>query len=214
MGSLTVAALRKFGLAEVEGKLGARQIGLSKLGQELVFYGSDRNSEAWKTRARMAALSPAIHRDLWKKYRGELPTDAVILPHLVLELSFSESAAKELLKEFRRTIVFAQLKAADTADTVSGNEHEADATGDEQEQDEGEQLVAPTTIAADRVPAGASTPVEGAGRPQGKQRTVQIPYSRSGWALLQAEFPMSVTQWDQMIAVLEAMKPSLVAADE
>lgn len=42
-------------------------------------------------------------------------------------------------------------------------------------------------------------------------RTVQVTYSPSEWALLQAAFPMSEDDWDAMIAVLNAMKRGLVA---
>lgn len=47
-----------------------------------------------------------------------------------------------------------------------------------------------------------------------KQRLVTLPFSLTGWAWLQADFPLSEEEWDQMMAVLIAMKPGLVAPTE
>ena len=44
-------------------------------------------------------------------------------------------------------------------------------------------------------------------------RTIQLPLSISEWATLEAGFPLSETKWNQMLAVLTAMKPALVQAD-
>ena len=49
----------------------------------------------------------------------------------------------------------------------------------------------------------------------GKQtnRSVQLPFSATEWATLSARFPLTGLQWDQMLAVLNVMKPALVNAD-
>lgn len=44
----------------------------------------------------------------------------------------------------------------------------------------------------------------------GITRTIQIPLSLTDWASLEAAFPLSEENWQQMIAVLNAMKPALV----
>jgi hypothetical protein len=218
-GSLTLAALKKFSLADDSGKLQTRTVSLTRLGQELVFYSSERESEEWKHRARQAALKPAIYEHLWAKYRGDLPSDSVVLPYLVFELNFSESAATEVLRQFRQTIVFAGLGQPDASATVSGNEAE------DRMQEEGSELVAPAELELSPVVGRSSASLElqtghiGPPTPaldvqMPMKRTIQLPYSRSGWALLQAEFPMSSAAWDQMLAVLQAMKPSLVDSDE
>lgn len=202
-GLLTIAALKKFGLADDEGKLEARTLRLTELGYELVFYGSDRESDAWKERAQMAAMLPAIHRDLWAKYSGDLPHDSIVLPHLVVDLKFSESAANEVLKEFRRTLEFAQMKPGEGGDTVV----------DEQEDDHAddiEEIVPPVTL---EKPAGSQNPPAGTGEKPAALRTIQVTYHPDRWALLQAAFPMSESDWDAMIGVLQAMKPGLVKSD-
>lgn len=45
-------------------------------------------------------------------------------------------------------------------------------------------------------------------------RAVQLPLSATEWVTLQAAFPLSESAWGQMLRVLEAMKPGLVAPDE
>lgn len=44
-----------------------------------------------------------------------------------------------------------------------------------------------------------------------KTSTVQLPISPREWAKLEASFPMTESKWKQMLAVLTAMKPALVA---
>jgi len=44
-------------------------------------------------------------------------------------------------------------------------------------------------------------------------RTLQLPYSATAWATLQATFPLSEAEWDRMLAVLTAMKSALVVQD-
>lgn len=42
-------------------------------------------------------------------------------------------------------------------------------------------------------------------------KAVQIPYSNGRWAVLEAAFPLQEAEWSALIAMLEAMKPGLVA---
>jgi len=41
-------------------------------------------------------------------------------------------------------------------------------------------------------------------------KDIQLPYSSCAWATLIASFPLDQASWDQMIAILQAMKPGLV----
>lgn len=45
-------------------------------------------------------------------------------------------------------------------------------------------------------------------------KDIQLPYSSDAWATLTAPFPLDQAAWDQMIAVLQAMKPGLVSANK
>lgn len=56
-------------------------------------------------------------------------------------------------------------------------------------------------------------------RDKDKKRThgmkdIQLPYSNDAWATLSAPFPLDKAAWDQMIAVLQAMKPALVTENK
>jgi hypothetical protein len=199
-GMLALAALKKFGLIEDEGRKDSRQIRLSTLGQELLYYGSDRSAPEWTERARRAALMPTAHDELWTKYDGELPDDRVIVPYLVFEKKFSEGAASELLTEFRRTLEFAGVAPQD--DTLS---RDAD-----DKLENAEPVLTPPTL--DQPPKLHQDPL--ADRKKRESRTIQVPYSPTEWAMVQAPFPLSESQWEQMIAVLNAMKPGLTEASD
>lgn len=205
-GLLTIAALKQFGLAADQGKAEARQLRLTQLAHELLFYDSDRNSAEWKRRAQTAALTPTIHRELWQKYDRELPDDGVIRPYLVLERNFSESAANEVLREFRATLAFAKIGLADEGDILPATDEENAEAGDE---------MTPPTITDPSVDAQGleSESAAGGGEPRKQQHTttIQVPYAPGQFALLRSSFPMTQTAWTQMLAVLEAMKPGLVS---
>ena len=201
-GRLALAALKKFGLIEDEGSKDARQVKLSTLGHELVFYKDQRDGPEWQQRAQQAALLPTIHRELWAKYDGDFPNDQVITHYLVFERAFSESAAAELLAEFRSTITFSGL--ADKASTAPDDDEDSD-------EDAG-GIVTPATLTEPETGRKNRPPPANPPGPQ-EPRTVQVPYSPTGWALVQAPFPMTGAEWDQMIAVLNAMKPGLVTPD-
>jgi hypothetical protein len=219
-GPTTLAALKKFGLADDSGQGKNRAIVLTRLAQELLFYSRDRQSSDWIERVTTTALKPAIFATIWEKYGGKLPNDSVIEPWLVFELNFSESAAREVLRLFQKTIQFAKVESADLTATVS------DDGADSLSEPEPSAMTAPAEIELHPAQAqsatspspesisGAATPLRAREAPSGTVRTVQLPYSRTRWALLQAEFPMSEAAWDQMIAVLNVMKPTLVEGDD
>jgi hypothetical protein len=206
-GQITHAALKRFGLAEDEGKGSARQLRLTSLGKELAFYDSDRKSPEWKRRVQAAALEPAIHRELWLKYDGQLPDDSVIRPYLVLERGFSESAANEVLRVLRSTLSFAAIDADNGDANLSADGADDETNG----------IVTPAIISDPTSHAPeqrTDSPPQSVPTGPKAQRTVQVPYSPGEWALVQAAFPMTDAAWKQMIAVLEAMKPGLVTPDE
>ena len=204
-GLLSLAALKKFGLAEDEGKREARQLRLTTLGRELLFYRSNPASPEWRERIRKAALTPTIHAELWTKYSGSLPGDQVIQYYLVFDRGFSEVAARDLLSQFHRTLAYAGVDGqadADAGDNVSDEEEVSES------ETESEQIMG--TPALEDPGTRARAPAVGGHDAERKTRTVQVPYSPSEWALVQAPFPMTEAAWDQMIAVLNAMKPGLV----
>ena len=62
------------------------------------------------------------------------------------------------------------------------------------------------------VAAEPSRPARPGGTPAvTPQRSVQLPVPGSSWVTVQADFPLSEEAWAQMITLLNAMKPGLVA---
>jgi hypothetical protein len=177
-GRQTIGALRHYGLLEGRG-----QVQLTGLAQAILF--SEEGSPEWLRRIQEAALNPAIHKEIWTKYDGELPSDQNLRYYLVVERGFAESGAAELIAELRATAAYARLSEA--TDSLSFDE------GDNSEDtDEMEATLENETLT-----------------PSGRRRQVQLPYSATDWAVLQASFPLKGDEWDQMIAVLTAMKPAL-----
>ena len=210
-GLLMLAAIKRFGLAEDRGRGDTRVLALSELGRELVHFDSDRTSEQWKQRAQTAALNPGIHRDLWRRYNGQLPTDGVLRDYMVLERRFSQSAADEVIAEFRRTLAFAGIDAADGASIdlpPNGEEGE--------ERDQPAPMTATTQSPQVSQPtAHAWPPAAPAARAEQPKNSsaplpVNVNLSGDGWATLQVSDRLTEDQWTQLMAVLAAMKPGLV----
>ena len=186
-GRQTIAALRQFGLMEGRGSADLR---LTELAQAILF--SEEGSEQWLTRVREAALKPAIHQEIWHKYEGQLPSDQNLRYYLVVERGFSETGASELIQELRATFAYAQMGAGGSDNLSLDPEDKTEA--------ENQMSTVETPLRQDPPPP-----------PSGSRRTIQLPYSGTDWAVLQASFPLTDKEWEQMIAVLKAMKPALVA---
>lgn len=203
-GFAALAALKSFGMALDEGNGDDRRAWLSELGQDIVTTEDEGKKREMIQRA---ALKPTIHRELWNRFRTQLPSDQSLRVILIRELGFTNNGANELVSEWKRTMAFAGL--ADDGGTVPPQEPNA---GDEVPDLTGEPKVTPPpTIEQERrepPPLRHDPPKVNRER---TQRTIQVPYSPTEWALIQASFPMTDAEWDQMLAVLQAMKLGLVA---
>ena len=187
-GLVAFAALKKFGLLVEEGSGPNRK---GRLSDEAVAIIVDRRPDSPDRLRRIqeAALRPLIHQELWEKYGADLPSEETLRYELQVEKSFTDRAVREFIPEYKRTIEFAHL--ADR-DKLSGQAEDRD-------EEEGEPrtiLLRPDTL--------ETRPISG------QTRTVQIPLSTTKWAMLQAPFPLTEAEWNQMKAVLDAMKPALV----
>jgi hypothetical protein len=192
-GMIALAALKKFGLIEDEPGGETRKAKLTELAFRIL-AGERPNSPERRQLIQEAALLPGIHRELWDEYKGDLPSDATLEYKLRGERNFTGSAVREFIREFRETLAFAEIaKNADmsSADRDNPDERAARPAGD----------------------AG----VEGGGEwnsPMAEAHAVTIPIGVGSWAMLQASFPLTASAWNQMIKVLDAMKPALVAEEE
>ncbi len=195
-GLVTLAALKQFGLLADEGSGERRQARLSPKALRIILDAHDDSLER-REAIREAALEPKIHRELWEKYEGDLPSDPTLRTHLSLERNFTDRAVRSFIPQFRRTVAFAELEA--DPGEVDVNEAKDGASAGE----------------SDRVGAPPIEPPE-VRDPMREQsvRSVQLPLSGTSWVSVQGAFPLSESAWNQMIAMLEAMKPGLTTTDD
>lgn len=195
-GLVAVAALLKFGLLEDEGSGSARKAKVTELAQRIIR--DTREESADRDRLlREAAFRPQIHQELWERFGSSLPSDSNLQHMLIFEYGFTEGGAAEFIRQFKATIVFARL-------------------GD----DEAAEIPEPSTLLSAmsqgqpgrpsrRVPDGATTHA-----PSPAGRALPIPIMGSDeWPVLYLPGRITEADWNQMIAVLQAMKPGIVAVE-
>jgi hypothetical protein len=202
-----VAAVKKFGLIEEEGSKANRQLQLTDLGLRIVMPDSPERDESLK----VAAMKPTIHRELKAKFSDGLPSDRNVRWYLVSERGFTEEAAKQLMKEYRATMSYAGL------DGTAGEGDTLEATDDpdwDDDPSQGEDMTGTATIpnAPPAAPPAQSPPPSSPA--VAALRGVTIPLPGTAWVKLEGEFPMGEASWEQMMTMLQAMKPGLTRADE
>jgi hypothetical protein len=228
-----VSALRKFGLVNEEGSKDDRVIMVSDLAVQILAHpSSDAKAEAIKE----AALNPPIHLEMWDLYGPNLPSDANLTWRLVRERSFTETGAREFLREWRDTIAFAGLTEADASGIVHEPVSEsrlAVATPEEKiepiqrfdgldseiqqksVQPQAEQLETGRQYLEQFLERHGSSPVSALGIAEASPaiQSYPIPVARQGKppVVVSGNFPLSPVEWDQFMAVLTAMKPVLVS---
>ncbi|MEW1834537.1 hypothetical protein [Microbacterium sp. NPDC079995] len=224
--SLNLSALSKFGLVEVEGARDDRTARVTDLAVQILEHPStDARDEA----IREAAMLPPIHQEMWEEYGPRLPSDANLMWRLTRIRGFTETGAKEFIREWRETMQFAQLDELTPVGSAEPEQEpdaetdvdieDSDATGIETSKSFGEM----TSAELQAQPGYAQKMARGrelveqmfARPPQFDGPAVQsypIPIALSGRPPVQVTgaFPLSEVEWTQFMAVLSAMKPVLV----
>jgi hypothetical protein len=190
--AVTLAALKKFGLAEDEGSGDARRARVSDLAVDILAHPDvAQRQRAIKT----AALEPSIHRELWERYGSSLPSDANLHWELTRDRGFTETGATEFIKEYKGTIAFARL-----------DEHVESST---------QESAAPAAAAVDKPASIATAWLERAADARSAvpepRRSFPIPLISGGTVVVEGDFPLTEQDWAQFMAVLTAMKPGLVS---
>jgi hypothetical protein len=129
-GLKAVAALKSFGLIEIDGSGDGRRIKLSELALRIILDDREDSPDRAKAIA-TAALKPKIHKKLWDLWGAEMPSHGNIRHHLIFEEKFNENFVNDFIKEYKATIEYSKL--AENADFVSEEEH------DEENYDEGHE---------------------------------------------------------------------------
>jgi hypothetical protein len=120
-GDQTVAALKAFGLIEVQGVKEKRQLKLTEAAWRILGNAPDR-PELLKA----AALRPEIHRKIWDKYEGATVSDAILSDYLKWELNFNATFVDSFIAQFRDTIVFANVSPSDNLTSEDSTERESE----------------------------------------------------------------------------------------
>lgn len=193
--NLVIAALRKFGLIDYEGSGDVRRARISDLAVRILEHPDQgKRREA----LREAALLPIIHHELWKKYGSKLPSDDSLRWELERERDFSRTGATEFIPQYRSTLAFAGLLSDDTG------------TPQEPAQEDEDDAETPGT--EDRRPQSSSRHSRPEGRVSGAGGlTIPVPVVGGAPIYIEGQFPVTEEAWAQFLAVLQAMKPGLVA---
>jgi hypothetical protein len=193
-GLTALAALKKFGLLVDEGSGPSRKAHLSETAIAILLDERE-DSPARLQLIQQAALLPSIHQELWQKYGDSLPSDETLRFELRHDKNFTEAGVAEFIPQYKRTLTFARLGERGK---LSRDEKDKGLTRSQI------RVMPPTvTLTPPEPPSGGREP-----------RSIQLPISPTEWAILQAPFPLDEAGWDQMLAVLNAMKPALVAEDK
>jgi hypothetical protein len=119
-GDRFIAALKTYGLLDVEGEAKNRRVKLTDSAIRIIGGAQDK-PELLK----LAALKPALNAELWEKYReGGLPDNDLIKHYLVWdrdEGKFNPDSVDTFIANFRDTLAFAGLGEPDKIDDEEAN---------------------------------------------------------------------------------------------
>ncbi len=197
-GLVTLSALIKFGLMTDSGSGENRKARLTDLAVKILLDNRPDSAERIAL-IKEAALAPSIHKELWDKYQGSLPSDLNLCYYLRSEKGFQDNAADELVKEFRKTLDYAKI----------GESANISLEGKELPKPEDEIIKSTATLEPLQVQQ------KGEGQKQnpslGSQTVKQmpIPLTNAPWGVLQIPFPMTQENWEELEDFLKLMKGPL-----
>jgi hypothetical protein len=202
-GRTIIAALKKFGLLNDEGSLDRRQVQLTPLALRIIL--DDRGESPERDEAiGTAALSPTIHRELLDRYNGSLPGDDTLRTYLRVDRAFTDRAVKEFVPQFKATVAFAKLGSSDTVSQTIEDKAEPVIPPDGRTSNK--SMTPPATV---NPPRSDTPPVTDLIAPL----PVNVMFGSGEWATLQVSARLSDSDWLQLMAVLNAMKPGLTKPD-
>lgn len=107
-GRETRAALRYFGLITVEGDSETGKVKLTEKALRVLLDQREDQTEK-KALIRELALTPAVHKQLLKDYPEGIVSDASVIHSLMFDHGYNQSAAGEIVSEFKATAAYAGL---------------------------------------------------------------------------------------------------------
>jgi hypothetical protein len=145
--SQVISALKQFGLITDEPGNGSRRVRLSSLALDLMVH-EDESNPRRRELLQTAALNPKIHREIWSKYGGKLPSVTSLKIYLLREREgapFNKDHVDKFISQLLETIEFAKLTESDKLPPAD----DAAAEGDDH-RDEGDGGQRPSRMPARR----------------------------------------------------------------
>lgn len=108
-GRQTLAALVAFGLMSDQGQKANRSVALTDVARIVLL--ADENAANRQRSVQECALRPVIHRTIWERFDGTLPSDEALRHYLLFDNSppFNENSVDQFVAQLRSTLTFAQL---------------------------------------------------------------------------------------------------------
>jgi len=199
---VTLAALKKFGLLTEEKVAEKRVVRLSELALEIIL------SPERERAVRQAALLPPLHREMWDKYGNNLPSDQNLRWQLI-QKGFTEAGANDFLKEYRDTIAFARLEAG--AGVVQ------ETTEPFVDPDEAPVLPDRQVVVGPHAQLPQPVGVRRGWEPVPPEvHGLRMPFRLAGGEVvyLEGEFPITNAAFENLLQILDVMRPGLVRPDD
>lgn len=191
-GMKIIAALGYYGLLDDQGSAEKRKVRLTEAAERILL--DHKGSKVRQEAVAEAALSPRIYNELWKDWEGQLPPYEEMRSHLIFEKKFNEKVVSDVIADYKATLSFAGLLDYDASD--------------EEKQAVKEDAMTTEEHLVSAVPHRARMNLPPGTKP------IEIPITTTPWPILTVEFPMSEDKWSQMMAMLAAMKPAIVEAND
>lgn len=179
-GKAVQAALKYYGLIDVEGSGDNRKAWLTELSLDILL---DKRCDSKKRKEaiKKAALNPGINSELWEKYDGNLVSREELEYHLIRERGFTEKGMVNFLSNFYSTLEYSDLILPS-----------------DEEKTKNPQSDKPKKEEAIRHPNRDGV------------HSYILPLTTDCSVELLGSFPLTEEEWDRMMDVLKAMKAGLV----
>jgi hypothetical protein len=207
--SSAYSAVKQFGLLDETGSGKQRKASISPRGRAILTAPADVRQEE----LRAAALEPTMNRLIWERYGAHTGSPEAFRWHLISDLGFSDTGAKEFAKQYEATIRFAGLDDEDSPTEAADLAVDSDEPHDVGPVEAASYPVAPTSdVWHTRSGQRVEVPVHHAPSSARMSRHA-IPLVGGKQVILEGEFPLSEAAWQGFLAVLQAFKPGLVEAE-
>jgi hypothetical protein len=202
--------VKQFGLLSETGTGKQRKASISARGRAILTAPADVRDEE----IRNAALEPTMNRLIWERYGASTGSAESFRWHLISDLGFSDTGAKEFAKQYEATIRFAGL-----LDKTSPTATDSEDGGTEAARVSNDDAAAPTypvSPTADVWKTGFDRHEVPVHHPPTTARASRhaIPLVGGKQVILEGEFPLTEAAWQGFLTVLQAFKPGLVEDEQ